>query len=85
MQTKKEVFLAFYPEAKIIVHPGGSGADSLFVAIPRRDSKSYNWGGSKCFPLGTDYGSLWDDAYQNLLDRAAMLLEDKDLKRESGI
>lgn len=84
MQTKKEVFLAFYPEAEIIVHAGGSGLDSLIVAVPRRDSGNYNWGGSKCFPLDTDHALLWDDAYQNLIERAERLIEGKYLQRNSG-
>jgi hypothetical protein len=74
MQTNEEVVKVFFPMAKVTFHPGGSGVDSICIGSPRVGSGSFDVL-SKCFPLDTDEGLLWDDAYRDLVARARVLID----------
>jgi hypothetical protein len=77
-QTKKEKMLVFYPMAKVVFHPGGSGADSIVLGSPRLGTNGSIAGYdrlSKCFLLDTDHDLIWADGYHNFIERAKQLIE----------
>lgn len=74
MQTQKEIVLAFWPEAKLMQHPGGAGADSICIGNPRVDGGSFNLL-SDCLPLDMPEEKVWGNAYIHLVERSLDVLK----------
>lgn len=78
MQTNKEIVRCFFPCADVMLHPGGSGEDSIVIGNPRPDSiGSYDLL-SDFFLPGTSPETLWQSAYEDLVHRARFLVNGDD-------
>lgn len=82
MQTEKDIVLVFWPEAKFILHPGGSGADSNCIGVPRTDGGSFNLL-SDCLPLDMSEERVWGNAYIHLIERSLDVLKDALVRLET--
>lgn len=59
--------------AKVTLHPGGSGADSIVIGSARPDLNGFDVH-SKDFRLDTPHEELWANAYAHLIERARTLV-----------
>lgn len=78
-QSKKEMLLAFYPMAQIVLDPGGSGCDTIVIGIPRPDISTPELRRydalSGFFMPNTDHEVLWEDAFDRFVQRIQLLLD----------